>query len=131
MKRERLKVKKYLAKKGLAQPLAIFLHSLGVVLLTTLFLLYIYCWRSTQQLTISFIHLLLEVDQECGQRTQLCLTERKMAGICPMKEIVCLVVDEAHRATGNYSYCVVIREVRCSQPPIFFFHCVNENVSVY
>ncbi|CAK9205714.1 unnamed protein product [Sphagnum troendelagicum] len=45
------------------------------------------------------------------QRTQLCLTERKMAGICPMKEIVCLVVDEAHRATGNYSYCVVIREL--------------------
>ncbi|CAK9227008.1 unnamed protein product [Sphagnum troendelagicum] len=33
------------------------------------------------------------------------------SGICPMKEIVCLVVDEAHRATGNYSYCVVIREL--------------------
>ncbi len=77
-----------------------------------------------QQLTISFIHLLLEVDQECdsnSQRTQLCLTERKMAGICPMTEIVCLVVDEAHWATGNYSYCVVIREVHSSQPPLFFF----------
>lgn len=87
-----------------------------------------------QQLTISFIHLLLEVDQECDsncQRTQLCLTERKMAGICPMKEIVCLVVDEAHRATGNYSYCVVIREVHSSEPPLFFFHCVNENVSCW
>jgi hypothetical protein len=84
-----------------------------------------------QQLTISFIHLLLEVDQERDsncQRTQVCLTERKMAGICPMKEIVCLVVDEAHRATGNYSYCVVI-QVHSSQPPLFFFHCVNENVS--
>lgn len=28
-----------------------------------------------------------------------------------MKHLVCLVIDEAHRATGNYSYCVVVREV--------------------
>ena len=32
-------------------------------------------------------------------------------GTCPMMDIVCLVVDEAHRATGNFSYCMVTREV--------------------
>lgn len=24
---------------------------------------------------------------------------------------MCLVIDEAHRATGNYSYCVIVRQV--------------------
>jgi Fanconi anemia group M protein len=33
------------------------------------------------------------------------------AGRAATQQIVCLVVDEAHRATGNYSYCVVVREV--------------------
>ncbi|KAH7281773.1 hypothetical protein KP509_36G062700 [Ceratopteris richardii] len=33
------------------------------------------------------------------------------SGSCPMKELVCLVVDEAHRAMGNYAYCVVIRKL--------------------
>lgn len=28
-----------------------------------------------------------------------------------MKYLVCLVIDEAHRAMGNYSYCVAVREV--------------------
>jgi Fanconi anemia group M protein len=32
-------------------------------------------------------------------------------GICPARMIVCLVVDEAHRAQGNFSYCQVIKEV--------------------
>lgn len=27
------------------------------------------------------------------------------------KHLVCLVIDEAHRASGNYSYCVAIREL--------------------
>ena len=31
-----------------------------------------------------------------------------------MKYLVCLVIDEAHRALGNYSYCVAVREVCCS-----------------
>ncbi|KAB1210893.1 Fanconi anemia group M protein [Morella rubra] len=33
------------------------------------------------------------------------------SGICLVKSLVCLVIDEAHRALGNYSYCVVVREV--------------------
>lgn len=35
-------------------------------------------------------------------------------GSCPAKSIVCLVVDEAHRATGNYSYVQVVRELLAS-----------------
>lgn len=30
---------------------------------------------------------------------------------CPIEKIACLVVDEAHRATGNYSYTQVIRKL--------------------
>ncbi|VDP09887.1 unnamed protein product [Soboliphyme baturini] len=30
---------------------------------------------------------------------------------CPAKQIKCVVVDEAHRATGNHSYCQVIRDL--------------------
>ncbi|KHJ42517.1 helicase protein, partial [Trichuris suis] len=30
---------------------------------------------------------------------------------CPVERIKCLVVDEAHRATGNHAYCEVIREL--------------------
>ena len=33
-------------------------------------------------------------------------------GSCPLKDVVCLVIDEAHRAMGNYSYCVVVRKVQ-------------------
>lgn len=36
-----------------------------------------------------------------------------------MRHLVCLVIDEAHRAMGNYSYCVVVREV--SLPFFWFF----------
>ena len=32
-------------------------------------------------------------------------------GICPLEDIVCVVVDEAHRATGQYSYVPVVRQV--------------------
>ncbi|KAJ1972097.1 3'-5' DNA helicase [Dimargaris xerosporica] len=31
--------------------------------------------------------------------------------VCPASEVVCLVVDEAHRAQGNQAYCEVIREL--------------------
>ncbi|KAE8693513.1 DEAD/DEAH box RNA helicase family protein, putative isoform 2 [Hibiscus syriacus] len=33
------------------------------------------------------------------------------SGTCLSKYIVCLVIDEAHRALGNYSYCVAVREL--------------------
>ncbi|KAF2317439.1 hypothetical protein GH714_022286 [Hevea brasiliensis] len=33
------------------------------------------------------------------------------AGTCLVKYLVCLVIDEAHRALGNYSYCVAVREL--------------------
>ncbi|KAF6147897.1 hypothetical protein GIB67_014477 [Kingdonia uniflora] len=33
------------------------------------------------------------------------------SGTCLVKQLVCLVIDEAHRALGNYSYCVAIREL--------------------
>lgn len=33
------------------------------------------------------------------------------SGICPAKEIVCCVLDEAHKALGNYAYTQVVREL--------------------
>lgn len=30
------------------------------------------------------------------------------SGICPGDKIRCLVVDEAHRARGNYAYCQIV-----------------------
>ncbi|XP_011096497.1 uncharacterized protein LOC105175667 [Sesamum indicum] len=33
------------------------------------------------------------------------------SGSCLVKHLVCLVIDEAHRAMGNYSYCVAVREL--------------------
>ncbi|KAJ6877878.1 hypothetical protein NC651_030579 [Populus alba x Populus x berolinensis] len=35
----------------------------------------------------------------------------QISGTCLAKHLVCLVMDEAHRASGNYSYCVAIREI--------------------
>uniref|UniRef100_A0A8C0CES7 RNA helicase n=1 Tax=Balaenoptera musculus TaxID=9771 RepID=A0A8C0CES7_BALMU len=32
-------------------------------------------------------------------------------GACPAAEIKCLVIDEAHKALGNYAYCQVVREL--------------------
>jgi ERCC4-related helicase len=29
--------------------------------------------------------------------------------ICPAEKMACLVVDEAHRATGNYAFAQVVR----------------------
>lgn len=37
-------------------------------------------------------------------------------GLCDPKRIVCLVIDEAHRATGEYSYVQVVREIRKTNP---------------
>ncbi|KAF8948422.1 hypothetical protein BGZ47_005004 [Haplosporangium gracile] len=36
------------------------------------------------------------------------------SGLCPAADLVCLVVDEAHRATGNYAYSQVVRELESS-----------------
>ena len=47
-----------------------------------------------------------------------------------MKYLVCLVIDEAHRALGNYSYCVAIREVCCSVCTDFPF-LLNLSLRVY
>ncbi|KDP34815.1 hypothetical protein JCGZ_11177 [Jatropha curcas] len=33
------------------------------------------------------------------------------SGTCLVRYLVCLVIDEAHRALGNYSYCVAVREL--------------------
>lgn len=30
-------------------------------------------------------------------------------GILRPEDVICVVVDEAHRATGGYAYCVVIK----------------------
>ncbi|CAO1626135.1 unnamed protein product [Parajaminaea phylloscopi] len=32
------------------------------------------------------------------------------------KDIVCLVVDEAHRATGNYAYCGIVAQIQAVNP---------------
>lgn len=35
---------------------------------------------------------------------------------CDPKDVICVVVDEAHRATGNYAYCKVIRHLMYHNP---------------
>ena len=32
-------------------------------------------------------------------------------GVCPARAVVCLVLDEAHRATGNYAYVTAVRRL--------------------
>uniref|UniRef100_G1STA4 RNA helicase n=1 Tax=Oryctolagus cuniculus TaxID=9986 RepID=G1STA4_RABIT len=51
----------------------------------------------------------------CSKRV-LFLTPQVMVndlsrGTCPAAEIKCLVIDEAHKALGNYAYCQVVREL--------------------
>ncbi|XP_008071629.1 Fanconi anemia group M protein, partial [Carlito syrichta] len=51
----------------------------------------------------------------CNKRV-LFLTPQVMVndlsrGACPAAEIKCLVIDEAHKALGNYAYCQVVREL--------------------
>eukprot|EP01122_Echinamoeba_exundans_P011387 TRINITY_DN4514_c0_g1_i1.p1 TRINITY_DN4514_c0_g1~~TRINITY_DN4514_c0_g1_i1.p1 ORF type:complete len:1483 (-),score=198.68 TRINITY_DN4514_c0_g1_i1:336-4784(-) len=38
------------------------------------------------------------------------------SGICPPDSIVLLVIDEAHKATGNYAYVNVVRKVASAHP---------------
>ncbi|CEQ40950.1 SPOSA6832_02605, partial [Sporobolomyces salmonicolor] len=43
--------------------------------------------------------------------------ERDLAkGRLDPRDVTCIVVDEAHRATGDYSYCGVIRYMMCRNP---------------
>ncbi|KAI8055616.1 hypothetical protein BDF22DRAFT_671143, partial [Syncephalis plumigaleata] len=35
-----------------------------------------------------------------------------LSGICPREQISCLVIDEAHKATGNFAYCEIARALR-------------------
>lgn len=54
-------------------------------------------------------------DVWCSKRV-LFLTPQVMVndltrGACPAAQIKCLVVDEAHKALGNYAYCQVVREL--------------------
>ncbi|KAM2027680.1 hypothetical protein ACFX1T_019937 [Malus domestica] len=37
------------------------------------------------------------------------------SGTCAVEYLVCLVIDEAHRALGNYSYSVAVRELMAEQ----------------
>ncbi|XP_049986758.1 Fanconi anemia group M protein [Alexandromys fortis] len=51
----------------------------------------------------------------CSKRV-LFLTPQVMVndltrGACPAAHVKCLVVDEAHKALGNYAYCQVVREL--------------------
>ncbi|KAI3515640.1 hypothetical protein L1887_14541 [Cichorium endivia] len=39
------------------------------------------------------------------------LNEDIKSGKCEVKKIVCLVLDEAHRASGDYAYCTVVRQL--------------------
>ncbi|KAL7590493.1 hypothetical protein Lser_V15G40742 [Lactuca serriola] len=39
------------------------------------------------------------------------LNEDIKYGRCDMKQLVCLVLDEAHRAIGDYAYCAVVRKL--------------------
>lgn len=48
-----------------------------------------------------------------GSKRVLFLTPQVMVndltrGACPAAEVKCLVIDEAHKALGNYAYCQVI-----------------------
>jgi Fanconi anemia group M protein len=36
--------------------------------------------------------------------------------ICPAEKIACLVIDEAHKATGNYAFVEVVRSIAKSHP---------------
>ncbi|KAL5973593.1 hypothetical protein ACLOJK_030246 [Asimina triloba] len=54
-----------------------------------------YCWKSKR---VFFV-------------TPQVLEKDIQSGTCLVKQVVCLVIDEAHRATGNYSYCVAVREL--------------------
>ncbi|KAI8905033.1 hypothetical protein EDD86DRAFT_271605 [Gorgonomyces haynaldii] len=50
-------------------------------------------------------------NKQCFFLTPQILNNDLKSGICPWQSIVLLVIDEAHRATGQYAYCEAIREL--------------------
>lgn len=49
-----------------------------------------------------------------------------LTGICMVKQIVCLVIDEAHRASKNFAYCIAIREA-CFKYLTHLFICTLQS----
>lgn len=39
--------------------------------------------------------------------TPQCVNNDLASGACPAEQVVCIVVDEAHKATKEYAYCQV------------------------
>ncbi|CDP18879.1 unnamed protein product [Coffea canephora] len=72
-------------------------------------------WRSKRVFFVTPQVLEKDIYSETEYIEAICLhimlRERYLVGSCLVKHLVCLVVDEAHRATGNYSYCVAVREL--------------------
>ncbi|KAJ6764055.1 FANCONI ANEMIA GROUP M PROTEIN [Salix purpurea] len=61
---------------------------------------------------IEACHNIVGIPQEWTiDMTGQCWKRDIQSGTCLAKHLVCLVIDEAHRASGNYSYCVAIREL--------------------
>ncbi|XP_076944817.1 DEAD-box ATP-dependent RNA helicase FANCM-like [Bidens hawaiensis] len=50
-------------------------------------------------------------DKQVFYVTPQVLEKDIQSGTCPVKQLVCLVIDEAHRASGNHSYCVAVRKL--------------------
>ena len=42
------------------------------------------------------------------------ITSDVQKGICPLGQLVCVVVDECHKATGKYSYVEIIKQIKIS-----------------
>ena len=56
--------------------------------------------------TFSIAHIF----HKCCLQLQLCV--HACAGICPHKKVVCLVVDECHRAKGNSDVVLAVKKLR-------------------
>ncbi|KAI4332333.1 hypothetical protein L6164_017253 [Bauhinia variegata] len=71
-----------------------------------------------QEWTIDMTGLLSPAKRACFWKTKRVffvtpqvLEKDIQSGKCLVKYLVCLVIDEAHRATGNYSYCEAVRQL--------------------
>lgn len=50
-------------------------------------------------------------------------------GVCPAKLIKCLVIDEAHKATGNHAYCEVCIISVLSYCEVCIIEILNKNLT--
>lgn len=64
----------------------------------------IFCFMSMVHTLIMQVTLLLLIILKFG------IFNFALIGICMVKQIVCLVIDEAHRASGKFAYCIAIQE---------------------